>query len=419
MTTLSQVSAYDDIAFSASAADRSLDAGGGIVRLAPAWVPREFCTPGRRIRLHPDDYYPFGPGRGGVDERWLASAIRADNGPQTGPFEGLSLVAGPDGPLIPFDEFVAHHGSALIGSRLWDEFGRWPMYSKFFDNQQALPFHFHQTDEDAARVGKVGKPEAYYYSPHMNHTLGDQPISFLGLQPETMRAQLRERLERFAMGGDNHITDLSRGYRTQLGTGWDIPVGVLHAPASVCTYEPQAASDVFCMCESWSNNREVPAELMWKDVPRDRVGDLDTVIDMLDWERNVDPNFVTNRFMRPYETRWSRESGAPAVDRWVVYLCLAASAKELAVRPGATVTVTDTDAYGLIVVQGFGTVGVHEVESATAIRFGELSRDELFVSEEAARAEVTVVNRSSAQDLVMLKHFGPGNRSLAEDAPPQ
>ena len=44
----------------------------------------------------------------------------------------------------PFDEFVAHHQAAAIGSRLWDEYGRWPMYSKFFDNQQALPFHFHQ-----------------------------------------------------------------------------------------------------------------------------------------------------------------------------------------------------------------------------------------------------------------------------------
>jgi hypothetical protein len=419
MTTASQTSAYEDIAFSASAADHALEAGGGIVRLAPAWVPREFCTPGRRIRLHPDDYYPFGAGRGGVDERWLASAIRADNGPRTGPFEGLSLVVGPDRPLIPFDEFVAHHGADLIGPRLWDEFGRWPMYSKFFDNQQALPFHFHQTDEDAALVGKVGKPEAYYYSPHMNHTLGDQPISFLGLQPETTRAQLRERLERFAVGGDNHITDLSRGYRTQLGTGWDIPVGVLHAPASVCTYEPQAASDVFCMCESWSNNREVPAELMWKDVPQDRVGDLDFVIDLLDWERNADPNFVTNRSMRPYESRWSRESGAPAAERWVVYLCLAASAKELSVRPGATVTVTDTDAYGLIVVQGYGSVGRHGVESATAIRFGELSNDELFVSEEAAQAGVRIVNSSSVQDLVMLKHFGPGNRSLADEAPPR
>ena len=419
MTTVSQGSAYDQVAFTASAADRALEAGGGVVRLAPAWVPRAFCTPGRRIRLHPDDYYPFGFDRGGVDERWLASAIRADNGPGTGPFEGLSLVVEPDGSLLPFDEFVAHHGAGLIGERLWAEFGKWPLYSKFFDNQQALPFHFHQNDEDAAKVGKLGKPEAYYYSPHMNNTLGDQPISFLGLHPETTRDQLRERLARFDKGGDNRITDLSHGYRTQLGTGWDIPVGVLHAPASICTYEPQAASDVFCMCESWSNNREVPAELMWKDVPEDRVGDFDFIIDLLDWERNTDPNFVTARFMAPYETPWSRGSDGQAVERWIVYKSVAASAKELSVRPGATVTVSDTDAYGLIVVQGYGSIGGHDVEAATVIRFGELSNDEFFVSAKAARAGVTVVNRSSVQDLVMLKHFGPGNESLAQEPEPK
>ena len=419
MTRATQGSVYEQVAFAASAADRALEAAAGVVRLAPAWVPRAFCTPGRRVRLHPDDYYPFGFDRGGVDERWLASAIRADNGPLTGPFEGLSLVVDPEGSLVPFDEFVAHHGADVIGERLWQGYGRWPMYSKFFDNQQALPFHFHQRDEDAAKVGKIGKPEAYYYSPQMNNTLGDHPISFLGLHPETTRDQVRERLQRFALGGDNHITDLSRGYRTQLGTGWDVPVGVLHAPASICTYEPQAASDVFCMCESWSNNREVPAELMWKDVPEDRVGDFDFVIELLDWERNVDPNFVTNRFMTPYETEWSRESEGQAVERWIVYRSVAASAKELSVRPGATVTVTDTDAYGVVVVQGHGSVGAHEVESATTIRFGELSNDELFVSEQAARAGVTVVNRSSSQTLIMLKHFGPGNRSLADSEPPQ
>jgi len=53
----------------ASAMDRAVDAGAGIVRLAPAWVPRAFCTPGRRIRLHPDDYFALGQNRGGIDER--------------------------------------------------------------------------------------------------------------------------------------------------------------------------------------------------------------------------------------------------------------------------------------------------------------------------------------------------------------
>jgi hypothetical protein len=413
MTVASRNGAYERVEFTPGAADRLLDAGGGIVRLAPTWVPRAFCTPGRRIRLHPDDYYPFGPDRGGVDERWLSSTVRADNGPLTGPFEGVSLVVDPEGgPLVPFDAFVDHHGAALIGARLWDAHGRWPMYSKFFDNQQALPFHVHHRDEHAALVGKVGKPEAYYYSPHMNNTLGDQPISFLGLQPETTRDQFRERLARFAGGGDNRITDLSRGYRTQLGTGWDTPAGVLHAPASICTYEPQAASDVFCMCESWSNNREVPEELMWKDVPDDRKGDLDFIIELLDWDRNVDPLFVTHNFMAPIETDRSRGSGGGAEEYWIVYRSTAYSATELRVKPGASVTITDTDAYGLIVVQGVGSVGVHDVESATAIRFGELSLDELFVSEAAAQAGVPVVNRSSGQDLVMLKHFGPGNRSL-------
>ena len=50
-------------------AQRALDQGNGIVRLAPAWVPRSFCIHGRRIKLHPDDYYALGAERGGIDER--------------------------------------------------------------------------------------------------------------------------------------------------------------------------------------------------------------------------------------------------------------------------------------------------------------------------------------------------------------
>ncbi|GAA3731222.1 hypothetical protein GCM10022239_04790 [Leifsonia bigeumensis] len=409
------VGAYDDVRATASGMDRALDAGNGIVRLAPAWVPRAFCTPGRRIRLHPDDYFPFGQTRGGIDERWLASAVRADNGPLTGTDEGLSLVVDPDGgPLIPFDEFVAHHKAELIGGRVYGAHASWPMYSKFFDNQQALPFHVHHTDEKAALVGKPGKPEAYYYSPHMNNHLGDQPISFLGLQPDVRPEQVKERLERFAQGGDNRITELSLGYRTRLGTGWDIPSGVLHAPASVATYEPQAACDVFCMCESWSNNREVPEELLWKDVPTGRHGDLDFIIGLLKWDLNTDPHFVRNRFMVPYSTEQSVADGGGAyVEKWIVFRSPHFSAKELTVHPGQTVTIIDTDAYGLIAVQGFGAFGSHDIAAATLIRYGQLSQDEFFVSEVAAREGVKITNRSATDDLVILKHFGPGNAELA------
>jgi len=398
--------------------DRALDVGAGIVRFAPAWVPRAFCTPGRRIRLHPDDYFPFEHGRGGVDERWLASAIRADNGPKTGPYEGLSLVVDPEGEaLLPFDEFVSHHRGQLIGSRLWDAHQAWPMFSKFFDNQQALPLHVHHNDEKAGLVDKPGKPESYYYPPQMNNHLGDQPISFFGLQPGVSREEFKERLGRFGNGGDNRITDLSLGYRIQVGTGWDIPPGVLHAPASICTYEPQAACDVFCMCESWSNNREVDEDLIWKDIPEADRGNLDAVVELLDWDKNVDPHFVANRFMAPYSTARSVADGENEyVDKWIVYRSASYSAKELTVKPGQTVTISDDDAYGLICVAGAGRLGVHSIASATTIRFGQLTDDEFFVSESAAKEGVRVVNHSDSDDLVMLKHFGPGNAELGRDA---
>ena len=75
-----------------SIAQNAFEQGKGILRLAPNWVPRSFCIPGRRIKLHPDDYYALGGERGGIDERWFSSTTPADNGPLTGKNEGLSEV---------------------------------------------------------------------------------------------------------------------------------------------------------------------------------------------------------------------------------------------------------------------------------------------------------------------------------------
>ena len=58
---------------------RALDAGQGILRLVPNWVPRSFLMPGRRLKLHPDHYYALGTHRGGIDERWFASTTPAAN----------------------------------------------------------------------------------------------------------------------------------------------------------------------------------------------------------------------------------------------------------------------------------------------------------------------------------------------------
>ena len=81
----------------ASLAEKAFEQGEGILRLAPTWVPRSFCVPGRRIKLHPDDYYVLGGVRGGIDERWLSSTTPAKNGPLTGEHEGLSQIVFQDG----------------------------------------------------------------------------------------------------------------------------------------------------------------------------------------------------------------------------------------------------------------------------------------------------------------------------------
>lgn len=73
--------------------EKALEEGKGIFRLAPVWVSRSFCRPGKRIKLHPDDYYAMGADRGGIDERWLSSATWAENGPKTREDEGMSYIA--------------------------------------------------------------------------------------------------------------------------------------------------------------------------------------------------------------------------------------------------------------------------------------------------------------------------------------
>jgi len=396
-------------------AKSSLEQGEGILRLAPTWVPRSFCVPGRRIKLHPDDYYVLGGARGGIDERWFSSTTPAKNGPLTGENEGLSPVVYEEGGRTQqflLKDAVDELKGELIGSRLWDEYQSWPIYSKFFDNMGPLPHHVHHNDEKAALTGQKGKPEAYYFPPQLNNHGGDYPYTFIGLAPGTTKDQIRECLVNFTKG-DNKITNYSQAYRLEPGTGWDVPPGLLHAPGSLCTYEPQKASDVFAMYQSLVNEAIIPEELLWNGTPKDRIGDFDELIDVLDWELNLDPNTMQNRFMAPLSVRNEDEMrDAGYVEKWICYKSDAFSAKELTVLPGATVTIRDAAAYGMIMMQGHGTMGVWDIETPALIRYGQLTYDEYFVSERAAQAGVKIVNLSKTDPIVMLKHFGPGNPDL-------
>jgi len=385
----------------------AMEQGQGILRLAPNWVPRSFCIPGRRIKLHPDDYYALGGERGGIDERWFASTTPADNGPLTGENEGLSFVVAENDQHILLKDAVEILKDELIGE-LWNQYECWPMFSKFFDNEEPLPHHIHHRDEHAARVGARGKPEAYYFPPQVNNHGGDFPFTFFGFEPGTTKEQVKECLMNFT-NGDNKLTNLSKAYRLEPGTGWNIPAGVLHAPGSLCTYEPQVAADVYAMYQSVTQNRRVlPEELLWKNMPKEEIGNFDYLMDVIDWEKNIDPHFKETNFRAPKPVKDEAEMQAEGYSElWICYDCEGYQAKELTVLPGQTVTIKDDGAYGMIMMQGHGKMGVWDIETPALIRFGQLTNDEYFVSAKAAAEGVQITNTSASDPLVMLKHFGP------------
>jgi len=391
-----------------------IDEGNGILRLAPTWVPRDFLSPGGRLRLDPKYLYALGLERGGIDERWLASTTRADN-PGAPEDEGLSYIVIKEGSKVEkvlLRDAIDAVGEEIIGKHAMRKYGGWTVLTKFFDNSVPIPFHLHQMEEHAHAVGQEPKPEAYYFPPQLNANEGRFPLSFLGLSPETTREDIKECLRNWNKG-DNGILYHSKAYRLKPGTGWLIPAGILHAPGTLVTYEVQKASDVFAMYQSMLEGRPIPWSLLVKNVPRDKWDDLDYIVDMIDWEANTDPYFKKHHYIEPKYVRQPEDMIEEGyVEKWIVYASEDFSAKELTVLPGAEVTIRDKAAYGLIVIQGYGRIGEFKAEAPSMIRYGELTNDEMFVIEEAAKAGVKIVNESSRENLVILKHFGPGNPDM-------
>ncbi len=389
---------------SAAQVRSAIDAGHGILRLAPTWVPRSFLMPGRRIKLAPQDTYAYGAHRGGIDERWFASTTPCANENRT-PDEGLSYIVVNGKKAFTLFDAIALQGQAFLGATMWNKYKRWPVYSKYFDNLGPIPHHMHQNDEQAKLVGQQGKPESYYFPPQLNNIGNNFPYTFFGLEPGTTKDDIVRCLDRWNEG-DNGILNYSKAYRLQPGTSWLVPPCVLHAPGSFVTYEPQWGSDVFGMYQSLVEGRPVPRSLLTKDFPVEKHNDNRYIVEALDWDANVNPSFKDTHYLEPLEAN----RGDGWVDRWVVYGKINGqelfSAKELTIDPGGTATIKDAGAFGLNTTQGCGSIAGQPLQTPAMIRFGELTSDEYFVTAEAASAGVTIKN-TGTEPLVTLRYFGP------------
>ncbi len=270
-----------------------------------------------------------------------------------------------------------------------------------------IPHHMHQSFEDATLVGQEGKPESYYFPPQLNNVDNNFAYTFMGLEPGTTKAQVRKCLEDWHKG-DNGILDLSRAYRLKRGTGWLIPPGVLHAPGSLCTYEPQWGSDVFGMFQSLVEGREVPWSLLVKDMPKEKHQDLDFIIDQLDWDKNVDTHFKEHNYLEPIVDRDAQRQGLHrSLDRLRHDRRRAAVQRQgIDGRAGRKCTLQDPGASGWITVQGRGRMGKLNLQTPAMIHFGAADRGRSVHHARSSPRRREIENTGS-EPLVGLRYFGP------------
>lgn len=385
--------------------------GEGILHLTPTWVPRTFNEPGHRLRLHPDDYYAFGLKRGGICERWLNSITMPMNGEETGETEGLSFVVADmeTKELILLVDFVDTLKEELIGEELIEKYGTWPTFAKLYDYNKPLFHHLHLTEEKANEIGRHGKPEAYYFTRQYNKEhLGRLPLTYFGFDPCTTKEQVKECIANYD-NYDTRITNLSRAYRIELGTGWYTAPGVIHAPASIVTYEPQWNSDVTTNFENVSMNEVFDKSLMTDCLPEDERESTEAIFATLDWEENTRSDY-RKKYFRPPVFRENQQEGS--CEKWVAYGNEWIAAKEITVEPGKKVVIKDSACYGALVVQGHGTIGKFQCEAPEMIRFGQITGDEFFISEKAAKAGVVIENKGVYEPLVILQNFANNNKEV-------
>ena len=374
--------------------ERAIAEHGGVLRLNPALVARDWLPPGRRLGLAEHEY-DLGE-RGFVCERWLASTTYADNvrGPDD---EGISYIRVADGEPLNLADAVEAAPDLIMGREYAATHPGLGRLAKIFDFGARIAYHIHPPAEQATLVGRRSKDEAYYFPPGVD--MGAHPETFFGVHPYIARgpreAALLPYLERW---NDDAILQHAFAYQQVPDEGFYIDSGILHAPGTALTIELQEDSDTLAMFQALNAGTIISKHLLFKDVSeadQKALGER-AVLRWVDWEANGDPEFYQKRCIRPVPSLV--EQGLE--EAWIFCGTRKFSGKRLRLAPNARMTCSERGVYNLLAWRGTGTVAGIDLHG------GQPGNDELLLTHEAATRVHEIVN-TGRDELLIVKFFGP------------
>ncbi len=277
-TKVAKVAKKDNVA---ALLDKALDAGEGLLRLTPTWVPRSFLQPGQRHQARTRaTSTPTAPTA-------AASTSAGSPAPPKPPTKTACRTKGSSYVVVRRQAVHARAtpspkpGDRLIGKAMFEEVqdaGRSTRSSSTTWGRSRTTCT--RAPSSAKLVGQEGKPESYYFPPQHNNVDNNFCLHVHG--PRAGHDQGRRSascLENWNKG-DNGILDLSQAYRLKprhrLADSARRPARpglALHLRAAVGQRRVRHVPD------RSSKAAYVPWSLLVKDMPKEKHQDLDFIIE--------------------------------------------------------------------------------------------------------------------------------------------
>ena len=258
-----------------------------------------------------------------------------------------------------------------------------------------IPHHMHQSDEHAKRVGRRGKPEAYYFPPQYNPTDNNYPYTFMGLEPGTTKDDIRRCLENW-----NVATTESPTSRARIAWSADrLADQSGHSPRAGLAADLRAAGEQRRVRDVPVRSRRAHHRLEPADEGRSAGAQQGSGLHHRDARLGGERESQVRRIeslLPEARAPFAQTEAEGYREQWICYGTCWYSAKELTVLPKRSVTIKDAAAYGVILTQGYGTFGALQVSTPAMIRYGQMTEDELFVTaapRRTASASRTAANR--------------------------